>query len=89
MNLLVVSIALWVIGFVLNLVGEWMDRPRGAAAEPPSLIGLIIEAIKKMLRMITRIMSAPTLGGKLQALGSFLFYAGVVTFIVYVIQGAK
>lgn len=88
MNLLLVAVVLWVVGFILNLIGTWI-RPRLTGELPPGLWPIIIEALQAMIRQARKALDGPSLGDRLQGFGSLLFYAGLVVFIIWVLQGAK
>jgi hypothetical protein len=87
MNLLLVAIVLWVVGFLLEVIAGRM-RPR-VTGEDKSLLQLIIEAIQEMIAAIRRLLGARELWEQLQAFGSLLFWAGVAVFIVWAVQGMK
>jgi hypothetical protein len=82
-TLLVAAIVLIVVGFVLVVIGSRI-KPRSLdATEPPTIgqiIGIIAQGIFDAIRKIT---SAPSIGEKLEGLGTLMMYVGAGVFIAW------
>ncbi|MFV2064150.1 MAG: hypothetical protein ACC726_11670 [Chloroflexota bacterium] len=87
LTLLWLTLALFVIGFVLVVIGERMKPPAPGVeiAEPPSWDEIIRTALGHLLTGIGQIVNGPSLGHRVQGIGSGLVAIGAITLVAWIV----
>ena len=86
LKLLWISLALIIGGFVVSVIGTWLDARGRVAATKPTLLELIARAFGNMYRFLLEALSPNrSLGLRVASLGSVIALMGLITFGVFVI----
>jgi hypothetical protein len=85
-KLLWISLGLIIGGFVVSVIGTWIDARGRAAATNPTLLELIARAFGNMSRFLLEALSPNrSLGLRIASLGSVIALMGLITFGIFVI----
>lgn len=87
LTLLWLTLALLVIGFVLVVIGERMKPPAPGVkvAVPPTWDQIVRTALGHLLTGIGQIVNGPSLGHRVQGIGSGLVAISVITLVAWIV----